>query len=56
MEVIDLATGEPAPDIDPDTFNQAREAKDPATSTAAPPNPSLVKRVPNHALVYKVLG
>ena len=40
MEVIDLATGEPAPDIDPNTFNQAREAKDPATSTAAPPNPS----------------
>ncbi len=41
MEVIDLATGEPAPDIDPATFNQAREAKDPATSIAAPPNPSL---------------
>lgn len=56
MEVIDLTTGEPAPDIDPNTFDQAREAKDPATSTPAPPNPSLVKRTPNHALVYKVLG
>ncbi len=56
MEVIDLATGEPAPDIDPDTYNQAREAKDPATSTPAPPNPSFIKRIPNHALIYKVLG
>jgi len=55
MEVIDIATGEPAPDIDPATFDQARTAKDPATSTLAPPNPSLVKRIPNHALVYKVL-
>jgi len=52
--IIDLATGEPAPDIDPATFDQAREAKDPATSTPAPPNPSLVKRVPNHALVYTI--
>jgi len=55
MEVIDLTTGEPAPDIDPATFDQAREAKNPATSTPAPPNPSLVKRLPNHALIYKVL-
>jgi len=55
MEVIDMATGETVPDIDPLTFDQAREAKDPATSTLAPPNPSLVKRIPNHALVYKVL-
>ena len=39
----------------PRHFDQAREAKDPATSTPAPPNPSLVKRLPNHALVYKVL-
>ena len=55
MEVIDIATGEPAPDINPATFDQARAAKDSATSTLAPPNPSLVKRIPNHALVYKVL-
>jgi len=55
MEVIELTTGEPAPDVDPETFNQAREAKNPSTSTPAPPNPSLVKRLPNHALIYKVL-
>ena len=55
MEVIDMATGETVPDIDPFTFDQAREAKDPAASTLAPPNPSLIKRIPNHALVYKVL-
>ena len=55
MEVIDMATGEPTPDIDPATFDQAREARDPAASTVAPPNPSLVKRIPNHALVYKIL-
>ena len=56
MEVVDLATGELAADIDPATYDQAREAKNPATSTPAPRNPSLVKRVPNHALIYKVVG
>ena len=55
MEVIDMATGESAPDIDPATYDQAKAAKDPAQSTVAPPNPSLVKRIPNYALVYKVL-
>ena len=55
MEVIDMATGEPAPDIDPQTYDQAKAAKDPAQSTVAPANPSLVKRIPNYALVYKVL-
>jgi len=54
MEVVDLRTGEAAPDVDPTTFDQQRETKDPATSFAAPPNPSLIKRLPNHALVYKV--
>jgi Na+-transporting NADH:ubiquinone oxidoreductase subunit C len=53
--VIDLETGEPVSDVDPATFDQAREAKDPATSDPAPPNPSLVKRIPNHALIYRVL-
>ena len=55
MEVIDLESGQPAPEIDPANFDQAREMKDPATSIEAPPNPSLVKRLPKHALVYKVL-
>jgi Na+-transporting NADH:ubiquinone oxidoreductase subunit C len=56
MEVVDLATGEPATDIDPATYDQAREAKNLATSSPAPPNPSLVKRIPDHALIYKVMG
>jgi len=55
MLVIDLATGESAADIDPMTFNQAREAKDPSSSTEAPPNPSLIKRLPNHSMIYRVL-
>lgn len=55
MVVVDLATGEPAPDIDPASFDQAKEAKDPASSSPAPPNPSLIKRVPDHSMVYRVL-
>jgi Na+-transporting NADH:ubiquinone oxidoreductase subunit C len=52
--VIDLDTGEVAPDIDPKTFDQQKAAKDPATSEVAPPNDAKVRRLPNHALVYKV--
>ena len=55
MVVVDLATGQPSPEIDPATFDQAKEAKDPDTSTVAPANPSLVKRLPNHSMVYRVL-
>lgn len=54
--VIDLETGEEAPDIDPRTFDQKREATDPTTSRAAPANPALVKRLPDHALIYLVRG
>ena len=52
--VIDLATGEEAPEIDAETFDQQKAKKDPRRSRQAPPNPSLVKRVPNHALVYEM--
>lgn len=55
MVVIDLATGEEAPDIDPHTFDQLKAAKDPATSEKAPANDARVRRLPNHALVYEVL-
>ncbi|MEM7585985.1 MAG: Na(+)-translocating NADH-quinone reductase subunit C [Acidobacteriota bacterium] len=51
--VIDLETGEEAPDIDPNTFDQQKAKKDPARSRVAPANNSLVKRVPNHVLVYE---
>jgi len=52
--VIDLETGEEAPDIDPKTFDQKKEATNPQTSQVAPANPALVKRLPDHALVYLV--
>lgn len=51
--VIDLATGEEVPDIDPSTFDQRKAKKDPARSREAPPNRSLVKRLPYHALVFE---
>lgn len=53
---IDLATGEPAEGIDPLTFDQQKEMAAPSTSTAAPPNPAQVKRLPNHSVVYQVMG
>lgn len=52
--VIDLQTGERT-DIDPTGFDQAKAAKDPATSREAPENRASVKRLPNHALVYEVM-
>ncbi len=52
--VIDLETGEDT-DIDPATFDQIKAASDPDTSREAPPNQALVRRVPDHALVYEVL-
>ncbi|NLX14128.1 MAG: Na(+)-translocating NADH-quinone reductase subunit C [Phycisphaerales bacterium] len=51
--VIDLATGEET-DIDPLTFDPDAEMKDPTRSNPAPSNPAQVKRIPNHALVFKV--
>lgn len=56
MQVIDLARGEINPDIDPVVFDQARAAKDPSTSSVAPDNRANVKRLPNNALVYKILS
>lgn len=54
--VIDLETGEKAPDVDPDTFDQQKAKKDPKRSRVAPANSSLVKRVPIHVLVYEMVG
>ncbi|MFQ5792182.1 MAG: Na(+)-translocating NADH-quinone reductase subunit C [Acidobacteriota bacterium] len=54
--VIDLATGDEVPDIDPRSFDQRKEAGDPATSRPAPDNPARVERLPNHALVYQLVG
>lgn len=52
--VIDLASGEET-DIDPRTFDPEAEMQDPQTSTPAPPNPAQVRRIPEHALVFKVM-
>lgn len=52
--VIDLQTGEHT-DIDPTGFDQAKAAKDPATSREAPSNRASVQRLPDHALVYEVM-
>lgn len=53
--VIDLQTGQYVDDIDPRTFDQREESKDPASSRKAPENPSKIPRVPNHALIYEVM-
>lgn len=54
-KVIDLGTGEPAPDIDPRSFDQRAASKDPEQSHPAPENPSKIMRLPNHALVFDVV-
>ncbi len=53
--LVDLATGQEV-DGDTETFNQQKVKKNPATSRDAPDNPSRVFRLPNQALVYKVMG
>ena len=54
-KVIDLETGEIDPSIDPTTFDQQAEARDPETSVEAPENASKIRRLPKHALVYDVV-
>jgi len=53
--LIDLATGEENTGIDAASFDQRAAARDPARSSAAPPNPSKVLRVPDQALIYEVV-
>jgi len=53
--VIDLATGELADSIDPETYDQRAAAADPELSKPAPPNSARVKRLPKYALIYEVL-
>jgi Na+-transporting NADH:ubiquinone oxidoreductase subunit C len=54
-QVIDLASGEVVPDVDPATFDQRKAAGDPDSSRPAPDNRAGVRRLPNRALVYRVL-
>ena len=52
--VIDLETGQEAPDIEPGEFDYRKAAADPDTSREAPDNPSRVQRLADHALVYQL--
>ena len=54
--VVDLATGKEVADVDASAYDQQKAKKDPAASKAAPTNKAGIFRVPNRALVYKVLG
>jgi Na+-transporting NADH:ubiquinone oxidoreductase subunit C len=53
--VINLQTGNEDTDIDPDTFDQLKATKDPLQSIKAPENKAKIARIPNNALIYKVL-
>ncbi|MBZ5712608.1 Na(+)-translocating NADH-quinone reductase subunit C [Nannocystis pusilla] len=54
-EIVDLKAGVAAQGIDPASFDQRKAQKDPAQSRVAPPNAAKVLRLPNNALVYKVV-
>lgn len=53
--VIDLATGAPARDIDPERFDQRAASQSPGTSEPAPRNTAGIARLPHHAMVYFVM-
>ena len=55
---VDMATGTYAADdaVDVATYDQRKASKDPALSEPAPANNAKVQRVPNHAVVYQVMG
>ena len=50
--VVNLETGAYVEEVDPDTFDQRKAARDPARSRTAPENAARVRRIPNEALVY----
>ncbi len=52
--VVELSTGQLVDGIDPLSYDQRKAAKDPARSRPAPDNLSKVRRVPNHAVVYRI--
>ncbi len=54
-EVVDLKGGTAVQGVDPASFDQRKAQKDPAQSRVAPPNNAKVLRLPNNALVYKVI-
>ncbi len=52
---VELATGDPAPDVDLTTFDQRKATRDPATSNIAPDNAAGVARISQHAVVYHLV-
>ena len=54
--VVDLQTGRELPDVDPQTVDQRKMAKDPAESHSVPTNRAQIHRVANEAVVYKLKG
>ncbi len=56
--VVELNTGQFAVDLDPETFDQRKAAKDPVLSKALTPDndPAKIKRRENYATVYMVQG
>lgn len=52
--IIDLATGEPVPGVDPTEFDQRQATMDAATSRVAPENNAGLPRIPEQALVYEL--
>lgn len=54
--VVDLRSGEELTDVDPETFDQRQQASDPQTSRAAPDNPAGIVRIPDQALVYRLVN
>ncbi len=53
--VVDLQSGEELTDVDPETFDQRKATSDPQTSRAMAKNPAGIQRVPNQALVYRLV-
>ena len=53
-QIVHLASGNLAEDIDSATFHQRKAAADPETSSRAPANAAKVLRIPDHALIYHI--
>ena len=52
--VIDLESGDEAPELDPAVFDQRSATADSDTSAEAPPNDAGVQRLPSYVLVYEL--
>ncbi len=54
--VIDLQSGDAAPEVDAASFDQQKAKADPVMGRVAPPNDAGIKRLPNQAVVYQVMS